>query len=146
VQFSARLPIRMDVEHTFDSTAANLRQPSTDRRRSQRVLIGIPVTLRSVGKDKGFQEITETVVISERGCLVKLAKPVERGVQLLLVNVKSSREILCTVVYIGQHAGGQTEIGLEFSEESPRFWGVTFPPKDWNPQDRKLPGASQAVK
>jgi PilZ domain len=134
------------VDSTSDSTVASLRQPTTDRRRSQRVLIGVPVSLIGMGKDQQFEEATETVVISERGCLVKLAKPLDRGASVRLTNPKTSQEALCKVVYIGQHAGGKTEIGLEFAQEHPNFWGVTFPPKDWNPQDRKLPSAGHPLK
>ena len=102
--------------------------------------------MRGTGKHQEWEETTETVIISERGCLVKLAKPRDRGASIRLVNPKTSQEALCKVVYTGQQSGGKTEIGLEFAQENSNFWGITFPPKDWNPQDRKLPGSARPVK
>ena len=32
------------------------------------------------------------------------------------------------------------EIGLEFSEPSPLFWRIAFPPEDWDPSERKRSG------
>jgi hypothetical protein len=101
----------------------------SSRRRTQRVKIAIPVTVRIPKANASFyEEATETVVVNAHGCLALLAVPLATGQQVRIVNAKSSEE-------------GKTEVGLEFSEPAPRFWRITFPPEDWNPADRKLPTA-----
>ena len=114
------------------------------RRRTQRVKIAIPVTVRIPKSNASFyDEATETVVVNAHGCLARLAVPLAPGQQIRIINQKSSEEQECAVVWIGQFNEGKTEVGLEFSEPAPRFWRITFPPEDWNPADRKLPTAPQ---
>jgi hypothetical protein len=114
----------------------------SSRRRTQRVKIAIPVTVRIPKANASFyEEATETVVVNAHGCLALLAVPLATGQQVRIVNAKSSEERECAVVWIGKFNEGKTEVGLEFSEPAPRFWRITFPPEDWNPADRKLPTA-----
>jgi PilZ domain-containing protein len=112
------------------------------RRRTQRVKIAIPVTVRIPRANASFyEEFTETVVVNAHGCLARLAVSLEQGQQIHIINSKSADEQACTVVWIGKFSEGKTEVGLEFSEPAPRFWRITFPPENWNPADRKLPTA-----
>jgi hypothetical protein len=113
-----------------------------NRRRTQRVMIGMPVLLR-IANTKGvfFEETAETVVVNAHGCMVRLAVPLTRGQVVRITNSSSLEERPCRVVSIGQFVDGKTEVALEFSEPSPRFWRIVFPPEDWNPAERKLPTA-----
>lgn len=112
------------------------------RRRTQRVKIAIPIAVRIPKTNASFyEEAAETVVVNAHGCLARLAVPLEQGQQIRIVNSKSSEEQACAVVWIGRFTEGKTEVGLEFSAPAPRFWGITFPPEDWNPADRKRPTA-----
>ena len=114
----------------------------SSRRRTQRVKIAIPVTVRIPKANASFyEEATETVVVNAHGCLALLAVPLATGQQVRIINSKSSEERECAVVWIGQFNEGKREVGLEFSEPVPRSWRITFPPEDWNPADRKLPTA-----
>jgi hypothetical protein len=117
-------------------------QHGSSRRRTQRVKIAIPITVRIPRADASFyEETTETVVVNANGCLARLAVPLEQDQQIRIINSKSNEEQDCAVVWIGKFTEGKTEVGLEFSQPAPRFWRITFPPEDWNPADRKLPTA-----
>jgi hypothetical protein len=70
-----------------------------------------------------------------------MANPVARGEEISLVNKKTVEELPCTVTFVGQKDGGKTEIGVEFTEPSPLFWRIAFPPEDWDPSERKRAGA-----
>jgi hypothetical protein len=35
----------------------------------------------------------------------------------------------------------KAELGIEFLEPQPRFWGIAFPPEDWSRAERKMPAA-----
>ncbi len=50
-------------------------------------------------------------------------------------------EVQCRVVYRKEIEKGRYEVALEFSKPFPRFWGINFPPEDWNPAERKKAGS-----
>jgi hypothetical protein len=90
-----------------------------------------------------FKEITQTLSINANGCLIELATPVAKEQALLLTNVKTNEEMTCNVVTLGSLVNGKTQVGLRFAQVSPRFWGLAFPPEDWDPADRKRPGPAK---
>ena len=111
------------------------------RMRTSRVHLAIAVHVYGHnGTDAPFQEITQTVTINANGCLLELATPVVKEQPLLLTNMKSNEEISCNVATIGNTVNGKTQVGIRFAQPSPRFWGLGFPPEDWDPADRKRPG------
>ena len=103
------------------------------RRRSQRVLMQVPVRVR--GKDaqgNPLDEETETLAINAHGALILVSARVTSGSKLLMQHKRTQEEQECHVVFLGPVRGGKAEIGLEFSEPSPSFWRVAFPPEDWS--------------
>ena len=114
-----------------------------DCRRSQRVQLILPVIVRGSHRGAPFEEEASTVCISANGCLIRMRRPLDRAQIVSLMNPRTSEEMLCRVVYLGKQEHGKTEVGMEFSEPSPVFWRVTFPPSDWNPKERKLPTHSR---
>lgn len=110
------------------------------RQRTTRVRINIPVFIYG-NNESGppFKEITQTVSVNANGCLIELATPVVKEQPLLLTNLKTDEEIACHVVTLGNAVNGKTEVGLRFAQPSPRFWGIGFPPEDWDPALRKRP-------
>lgn len=115
------------------------------RRRSQRVLMQVPIRLR--GKDaqgKDYEESTETLAINAHGALVLLTARVTSGSVVMMRHTKTEEEQECHVAYLGPVRGGKAEIGLEFTTPRPTFWRVAFPPEDWspkNPEARTVPRA-----
>ena len=110
------------------------------RNRTTRVHIAIPVFVYGNNEHgQPFKEITQTMVVNANGCLVQMATHVLRDQPLLLTSLKTNEEISCTVVSLGNSVAGKTEVGLRFAQPSPRFWGIGFPPEDWDPADRKRP-------
>jgi hypothetical protein len=114
-------------------------EPSgSERRRTQRVQIAMPVIVRC--KDgKTFEEKTTTVSVNANGCLIKLQAPVVRTQKIYLVNPNTSEELPSTVMFVGKKDGTKFEVGVEFAEASPLFWRISFPPEDWDPSERKRP-------
>jgi hypothetical protein len=102
--------------------------------------VAIPVFIYG-HKESGqpFKEINETIAVSANGCLVELLTPVVKGQPLFLTNLKTNEELACSVVTLGNIANGKTEVALCFTQASPHFWGIGFPPEDWEPADRERP-------
>jgi len=105
------------------------------RRRSQRVLMHVPLRLRGVDtQGQNFEEFTETLAINAHGGLVLLAARVTSGSVIHMRHSKTEEEQECHVVFLGPVRNGKAEIGLEFTVPHPTFWRVAFPPEDWSPK------------
>ena len=112
----------------------------SERRRSHRVNIAMPVLVRGKKGTQSWEEEAQTVSVSAHGCMVRVANTVARGQEIAIVNKKTAEELPCTVTFLGQRDGGKTEVGVEFAEPSPLFWRIAFPPEDWDPAERKRSG------
>lgn len=103
-------------------------------KRTQRVQIAIPVSLH----DGNTKEDTTTLLVNARGALLNLRMATEVGQRFELVHKASGSAISCSVVSRHETKDGQIHVGIAFDSPSPRYWGLSFPPEDWNPADRKL--------
>jgi len=108
---------------------------AANRRRSQRVLMTIPV--RVSGQNvlgSSFEEETQTRAISAHGALILISAQVYRGQRLTLSNVQTKAALECVVAHIDRRRGEHPQVGVEFALPNPMFWHVAFPPKDWTPR------------
>ena len=105
----------------------------TTRRRSQRVILSLPITVRSEDSspESSFLEETQTLVVNEHGALIALESKVETGQTLRLFNPATNLEQACMVSYVGSPADGTTQVGLKFLAPSPDFWSITFSSDVW---------------
>jgi hypothetical protein len=115
-------------------------ESKTLRPRTTRVHLAIPVFIYGNKEtDKPFKEISQTVEVNANGCLLEMTTPVIKDQHLLLTNMKTNEEMACHVVTLGNVVNGKARVGLRFAQVSPRFWGLSFPPEDWDPAERKRP-------
>src|SRR5215472_8875303 len=128
------------------SSMSGVGEVSSERRRTQRVQIAMPVIVRGKVGAQNFEEETCTVAVNANGCMIRMTNKVTRGEQIAIVNPKTAEELPCTVSFIGQKDAGKMEVGIEFSEPSPLFWRIAFPPEDWDPSERKRASVGPAPK
>jgi hypothetical protein len=108
---------------------------AANRRRSQRVLMKLPVRISGqVGAASSFEEVTYTLAISAHGALIVVTAPVYRGQRFTLSNVQTNAALECVVAHVDKAPGEQTKVGVEFMLPNQTFWRVAFPPKDWTPR------------
>jgi hypothetical protein len=106
---------------------------AANQRRSQRILLAVPVRVSGKGaKGTPFVEHTKTLIVNAHGALLQLEEPVREGQVLSVRNVTTGEEALCRVVDLSPDTHGVAEIGVEFAEPNPHFWRVSFPPTDWS--------------
>jgi len=105
--------------------------PDANRRRSQRVILSVPVSVSGTGPKGKFAEETKTLVVNAHGALITLAAKMTQGQQLELKSASNPEAQSCKVVYIGPTVQGQTQVGVEFLKPAPHFWHVAFPPENW---------------
>jgi hypothetical protein len=103
------------------------------RRRSQRVILTLGITVRTVDAPNviPFEEDTHTLVVNVHGALIVLSSQVAKDQKLRLMNRATKEEQICRVANLGTSSGGKTQIGIEFLNPSPEFWRISFPPEDW---------------
>jgi hypothetical protein len=119
-------------------------EPVYRNQRTQRLHMAISVSLNGTREDGNpIKETTKTELINARGCLVGLSTPLTKGQKLLLVNMMNKAETSCTVVTLQKERTGEIKAGLSFEKLIPKFWGIYFPPDDWNRAERTLPEPQQ---
>lgn len=108
---------------------------ANNRRRSQRVLMKVPVRVSMhAGNASLTEEETYTVAVSAHGALIAVSAPMYRGQRLTLSNPQTKDSLECVVAHIDKFPDEQVKVGVEFLLPNPHFWHVAFPPKDWSPR------------
>lgn len=113
--------------------AANVNSVSaagSDRRRSTRVLLIIPVKATWTSKDGlQVQEHAETEVVSEHGAMLKMGTRLAAGTQIELCRLASGQITKAKVVGVGNPSpDGLARVAVELTTGSDKFWGISFPP------------------
>lgn len=105
---------------------------SANQRRSQRLLLRVPIEVRRrTASGQPLVENTNTLAINAHGALISIAPPVTDGEQITVKNIRSGEEETARVVYLGPMEGLTMQVGIEFVRPCPHIWGVVFPPDDW---------------
>jgi hypothetical protein len=102
------------------------------RRRSMRVLLSVPITVKGkTAANQQFDEETRTLVVNAHGALISLAARVAAAQEITVANKATQSTRQCRVVYVGSEQAGKAQMGIEFVKPSPSFWQIDFPPDDW---------------
>jgi len=95
----------------------------SDRRRSPRVLLAIPVLVRWVDKRGEHAEATTTKIVNAYGALVVLRTPIELDQEITVTNTSTQAVAKARVVCLGaQSPEHGTEVGIELGTADPEFW------------------------
>jgi hypothetical protein len=101
-----------------------------DGRRSSRIALSVPVEVSGMDASGAeFQERARTKIVSRHGACLELKHRllVSSSLQLSIPNAK--RNQTCRVVSVNSEQAPY-ETGIEL-EQAENFWGVQFPPDDW---------------
>lgn len=105
----------------------------SEKRRSQRIALSIPVVLhRRPPEGPPFSEMTQTLVVNAHGALTALVEKVAPEQNLVMQNTASGEQKDCRVVYIKKELSGPTRVAVEFAQAAPKFWRILDPPADWS--------------
>ena len=110
----------------------------SSRRRSQRVILSVPVTVSGETPKGSFSEDSLTIVVNAHGALIPLAARLSQGQQVQLKSRIRSEKQTCNVCYVGPTVDGRTQFGVEFGNPAPSFWGIAFPPENWTPFEESV--------
>jgi hypothetical protein len=121
------------------TTPSSNHAPTPNRRRSQRVLLRLPILIVARGHDN--QHVSEnafTTNVSAHGALLTLSMRVALNQKILIRHTETLEEQFVRVVHVTPASEGKTEVGVEFLRPAPKFWCISFPPDDWTPQDPEI--------
>ena len=118
---------------TESSNAAN-------RRRSERVMLKVPVVLSIHSADRIVtEERTSTQVVNAHGGLLGLQMEISAGQLFLLTNSKTGVTRECTVVRTQQSPSTPgLLVAFQFTAPALDFWPIVFPPKDWQSLESEI--------
>jgi hypothetical protein len=102
-----------------------------ERRRSQRVMIRVPVTLLIAEGSQTLRIPGHTVEVNIHGALVKCPRSVDADTELEMQNGRTEETIGCRVTRPPRESSDGFLIPLEFRTQSSNFWQITFPPSNW---------------
>ena len=103
-----------------------------NRRRSERVILRIPVTVLAEDEErKQLQERAETQVVNAHGGLLQMRSHLHVGQSFLLNNPRNNMEMSCRVVRVEEQGLEFYAIAFEFDRPTAHFWPIVFPPADW---------------
>jgi hypothetical protein len=111
-------------------TTARASLRAVERRRSERLLITVPIRVEGVDRDgEKFTEDTRTLVINREGARIYLKRIVSVGAILLITTKVGRRSGTFRVVGPTQPLSGEGgEWGIECQESNCSVWGIGFPP------------------
>ena len=81
----------------------------------------------ATSKRELFTEETQTVLVFERGAVIRLSAAVVDGQLLFLTNKSTGKEVVTQVLRKRSFRPTNCYVDLEFTESCPGFWGIEFP-------------------
>ena len=105
-----------------------------DVRRSTRISLSIPVEVSGWDVEgREIQEKTTTSLVNKNGARISLQHKFSVGSKVVISIPHLKREQRCRVVWMSRLPNDRDnyQVGVEL-ERSENFWGVDFPPGDWD--------------
>lgn len=108
--------------------------PGEERRRSQRVIIRVPVTLE-VGKAEPERILAHTVAVNIHGAMVVCKRNIDPETKIVVLNDRTRDKMDARVSRAPRESAEGFLVPIEFMAPAPNFWQITFPPATWKPSD-----------
>jgi hypothetical protein len=105
--------------------------PGEERRRSQRVIIRVPVTLLVTQNGQPLKISAHTVAVNIHGAIVVCPRTLDADTTLEVVNGRTDEKIGSRVTRASRESPEGYLIPVEFTSPSPNFWQISFPPSNW---------------
>ena len=105
--------------------------PGEERRRSQRVIIRVPVTLLVTENGQPLKISAHTVAVNIHGAMVVCPRTLDADTTLEVVNGRTDEKIGSRVTRASRESPEGYLIPVEFTSPSPNFWQISFPPSNW---------------
>ena len=105
--------------------------PGEERRRSQRVMIRVPVTLYVTIAGKPVTIRAETVAVNDHGAMLLCTRTLDAATQFEIQNDHTRERLGCRVTRPPRDTPEGYLIPIEFAAPAASFWQISFPPPNW---------------
>jgi hypothetical protein len=109
--------------------------PGEERRRSQRVIIRVPVILEAMISGEKIIVKGNTVAVNIHGAMVLCSRPLDADTTLEIINDRTRQRTSARTTRAPRESTEGYLIPVEFNAPSPSFWQISFPPANWKPSD-----------
>lgn len=109
--------------------------PGEERRRSQRVIIRVPVILEVMMSGQKITVPGNTVAVNIHGAMVLCPRPLDADTTLEIINDRTRERASARVTRASRESTEGYLIPVEFNTASTSFWQISFPPSNWKPSD-----------
>lgn len=109
--------------------------PGEERRRSQRVIIRVPITLELLQDGKAERIVAHTVAVNIHGAMIVCPRNIDGNTKLEMMNEQTRKKAGARVTRPPRESAEGFLIPLEFTASSPDFWQISFPPANWKASD-----------
>jgi hypothetical protein len=123
------------IESKVQGTGRGVAPQLEDRRRSQRVVIRVPVTVEVTIAGQPVTFTAHTVAVNDQGAMLAAPRTLAVDSQLNITNERTRQHAMARVTRTPPESSEGFLIPVEFIAAAPGFWQISFPPKDWKPVD-----------
>jgi hypothetical protein len=102
-----------------------------DRRRSQRVIIHVPVTLVFTENGQSVRVSANTVAVNIHGAMIVCPRTIEADAAVEMINERTQEKVASRVTRAPRESSEGFLVPVEFTAPSPNFWQISFPPSNW---------------
>ena len=150
VELKADASPAQSAEEPSDDVAVPLKTKRLPKANAAAREVRVNVTGARVGGVSGerelFSESTATVLVFEKGGVIRLTAAVAPGQLLFFTNEESKREVVAQVMRKRVYRPTECYVEFEFTEPAPGFWGMQFSAATaLLPQDAKVIAAAEMI-
>jgi hypothetical protein len=106
-----------------------------EKRRSQRVIVRVPLTLLLSEDGQTVEIKCHTVAVNVHGAMVVSPRALDEDTKLAVLNERTNEKIGCRVTRAPRESSEGFLIPVEFITPAPNFWQISFPPSNWKALD-----------
>ncbi len=122
------------------NSLATTRARTLTRRRSQRVILSIPVTVTGRLHRANSAKIPQTLVINAHGALIVPAAKIAQGQQVAGQEPRAPRSSKPAAWFTWVPRSMEKPSSVwSLPQPAPNFWHIAFPPEDWAPPEDPPP-------
>src|SRR6476619_3055339 len=100
-------------------------------RRRARVALSVPVMVTSLETGGKYQAMCDTLDVSSGGALLRIRLSLPVNSRLRLDILHSNQVTEARVIRTEKEGIKGWTVGIQRLQQTGNFWGVKFPPKDW---------------
>jgi hypothetical protein len=109
--------------------------PGDERRRSQRVIIRVPLTLQLSKGGQALLLSAHTIAVNVHGAMVICRESLDSDTTVEITNDRTRERARARVTRAPRSSAEGFLTPLEFEKPFPMFWQISFPPSNWKPND-----------